>query len=71
MVLQPSLATSYKNVVIQPCYLLMKSLQVSDIGLGRNIYANKQLDEFAVFQDSQSTRKAYLARPLSWPQRKK
>jgi hypothetical protein len=39
----------------------MKSLQVSDIGLGRNIYANKQLDEFAVFQDSQSTRKAYLA----------
>ncbi len=49
----------------------MKSLQVSDIGLGRNIYANKQLDEFAVFQDSQSTRKAYLARPLSWPQRKK
>jgi hypothetical protein len=36
-------------------------VQVSDIGLGKSIYTQAQLDEFARFQDSQGTRKAYLA----------
>ncbi len=36
-------------------------VQVNDIGLGKSIYTQEQLDEFARFQDSQGTRKAYLA----------
>jgi hypothetical protein len=36
-------------------------VQVNDIGLGKSIYTQQQLDEFARFQDSQGTRKAYLA----------
>ncbi len=39
----------------------MDPVQVSDIGLGMSIYTQEQLDEFARFQDSQGTRKAYLA----------
>ncbi len=34
---------------------------VNDIGLGKSIYTKEQLEEFARFQDSQGTRKAYLA----------
>ncbi len=34
---------------------------VSTIGLGKSIYTREQLEEFARFQDSQGTRKAYLA----------
>jgi hypothetical protein len=34
---------------------------MNDIGLGKSIYTKKQLDEFATFQDSQRTRRAYLA----------
>jgi hypothetical protein len=30
------------------------------IRLGKNIYTKKHLDEFATFQDSQGTRRAYL-----------
>ncbi len=36
-------------------------VKVNDIGLGKSIYTKKQLEEFARFQDSQGTRKAYLA----------
>jgi hypothetical protein len=36
-------------------------VQVSDIGLGKSIYTQEQFDEFARFQDSQGTRKVYLA----------
>ncbi len=36
-------------------------MKVNDIGLGKSIYSQQQLDEFARFQDSQGTRKAYLA----------
>jgi hypothetical protein len=32
-----------------------------NIGLGKSIYTREQLEEFAWFQDSQGTRKAYLA----------
>ncbi len=36
-------------------------VEMSDIGLGKSIYTKAQLDEFARFQDSQETKKAYLA----------
>jgi hypothetical protein len=36
-------------------------VEVNDIGLGKSIYTKEQLVEFARFQDSQGTRKAYLA----------
>jgi hypothetical protein len=36
-------------------------VEVSEIGLGKSIYTKEQLDEFARFQDSQGTTKAYLA----------
>jgi hypothetical protein len=36
-------------------------VEVNNIGLGKSIYTKEQLDEFARFQDSQGTRKAYLA----------
>jgi hypothetical protein len=35
-------------------------VKVNDIGLGKSIYTREQLEEFARFQDSQGTRKAYL-----------
>ncbi len=34
---------------------------VNNIGLGKSIYTKEQLEEFAQFQDSQGTQKAYLA----------
>ncbi len=34
---------------------------VNNIGLGKSIYTKEQLEEFAMFQDSQGARKAYLA----------
>jgi hypothetical protein len=39
----------------------IESVEMNDIGLGKSIYTKKQLDEFAAFQDSQGTPKAYLA----------
>ncbi len=36
-------------------------VEVNNIGLGKSIYTKEHLDEFARFQDSQGTRKAYLA----------
>jgi hypothetical protein len=36
-------------------------VEVGDVGLGKSLYTKAQLDEFARFQDSQGTRKAYLA----------
>jgi hypothetical protein len=36
-------------------------VKVNDIGLGKSVYTQEQLEEFARFQDSQGTRKAYLA----------
>ncbi len=36
-------------------------VKVNNIGLGKSIYTQEQLDEFARFQDSQGTRKTYLA----------
>jgi hypothetical protein len=39
----------------------MDPVNVNNKGLGKCIYTKKQLEEFATFQDSQGTRKAYLA----------
>jgi hypothetical protein len=36
-------------------------VKVNNIGLGKSIYTKEQIEEFARFQDSQRTRKAYLA----------
>jgi hypothetical protein len=36
-------------------------VEVNNIGLGKSIYTREQLEEFARFQDSQGTQKAYLA----------
>jgi hypothetical protein len=36
-------------------------VKVNDISLGKSIYTQEQLEELARFQDSQGTRKAYLA----------
>jgi hypothetical protein len=36
-------------------------VKVNKVGLGKSIYTREQLEEFARFQDSQGTRKAYLA----------
>jgi hypothetical protein len=36
-------------------------VKVNNIGLDKSIYTQEQLDEFARFQDSKGTRKAYLA----------
>jgi hypothetical protein len=36
-------------------------VNVNNVGLGKSIYMKKQLEEFAAFQDSQGTRKAYFA----------
>jgi hypothetical protein len=36
-------------------------VKVNNIGLGKSIYTQEQLDKFARFQDSQETRNAYLA----------
>ncbi len=39
----------------------IKLVEMNDIGLCKSIYTKKQLGEFAAFQDSQGTRKAYIA----------
>jgi hypothetical protein len=39
----------------------IESLRMIDMGLGESIYTKKQLKEFAVFQFSQGTRRAYFA----------
>jgi hypothetical protein len=36
-------------------------IKVNEIGLGKSTYTREQLEEFARFQDSQGTSKAYLA----------
>jgi hypothetical protein len=38
-----------------------ETLRMNDLGLGKSIYTKKQLDEFAAFQDSRGTRRAYLS----------
>ncbi len=42
-------------------------VNVNNIGLGKSIYTNKELEEFAAFQDSQGMRKAYLVEIAELP----
>ena len=39
----------------------MSDVNLLNLGLGRSIYSKEQMEDFARFQDSQNTRKAYLA----------
>ncbi len=39
----------------------ISDVNVLDLGLGRSIHSKEQMEDFARFQDSQNTRKAYLA----------
>ncbi len=36
-------------------------VNVLDLGLGKSIYSKKQMEDFARFQDSQNTRREFLA----------
>jgi hypothetical protein len=51
---------------VEPSQLPVDPVKVSDVdilglGLGKCIYSKEQMEEFVLFQDSQNTRKAYLA----------
>ena len=39
----------------------IEDVRLTSLGLGKSIYTRGQLEEFAIFQDSQGTRRAYLA----------
>ena len=39
----------------------IEDVKLTDLGLGKSIYSRQQLEEFAKFQGSQGTRRAYLA----------
>ena len=41
--------------------LAIGDFKVMNLGLGRSIYSSAQLEEFAYFQESQGTRRAFLA----------
>jgi hypothetical protein len=39
----------------------IEDVKLTNLGLGKSIYTKGQLEEFSIFQDSQGTRRAYLA----------
>jgi hypothetical protein len=41
--------------------IAIDDIKVMNLGLGRSIYSPAQLEEFARFQESQGTRRAFLA----------
>jgi hypothetical protein len=41
--------------------IAIDDIKVMNLGLGRSIYSLAQLEEFARFQESQGTRRAFLA----------
>jgi len=41
--------------------IAIDDIKVMNLGLGRSIYSSAQLEEFAYFQESQGTRRAFLA----------
>ncbi len=57
----PELKECHDPVMLPVDEVRIDPVKVNDIGLGKSIYTKEQLDEFARFQDSQGTRKAYLA----------
>jgi hypothetical protein len=57
----PELKECHNPAMLPVDEVKIDPVEVNDIGLGKSIYTKAQLDEFARFQDSQRTRKAYLA----------
>jgi hypothetical protein len=57
----PELRECHNLAMLPVDEVRIESLEMNDIGLCKSIYTEKQLGEFAAFQDSQGTRKAYLA----------
>jgi hypothetical protein len=57
----PELKECHDPAMLPVDEVKINPVEVNDVGLGKIIYTKEQLDEFARFQDSQGTRKAYLA----------
>ncbi len=57
----PELKECHDPVMLPVDEVRIDPVKVNDIGLGKSMYTKEQLEEFAQFQDSQRTRKAYLA----------
>jgi hypothetical protein len=47
--------------------IAIDDIKVMNLGLGRSIYSPAQLEEFARFQESQRTRRAFLAESAERP----
>jgi hypothetical protein len=57
----PVLKECHNLVMLPVDEVRIDPVTVNNISLGKSIYTKEQLAEFARFQDSQGTRKAYLA----------
>ncbi len=57
----PELKECHDPEMLRVDEVRINPVKVNDIGLGKSIYTQKQLEEFARFQDSQGTWKEYLA----------
>ncbi len=57
----PELKECHDPVMLPVDEVRIDPVKVNDTRLGKSIYTKEQLDEFARFQDSQGTQKAYLA----------
>jgi hypothetical protein len=57
----PELKECHDPAMLPVDEVRIDSVTVNNMGLGKSIYTKEQLEEFAWFQDSQGTGKAYLA----------
>jgi hypothetical protein len=57
----PELRECHDPAMLPVDEVKIEPVTVNNIRLGKSIYTKKQLEEFATFQDSRGTRKAYLA----------
>jgi hypothetical protein len=57
----PELKECHDPTMLPVDVVKIDPVTVNNIGLGKSIYSREQLEEFVRFQDSQGTRKAYLA----------
>jgi hypothetical protein len=57
----PELKVFHDHSMLPVDAVRIDPVTVNNIGLGKSIYTREQLEEFARLQDSQGTRKAYLA----------
>ena len=46
--------------------VIISEVDMFSLGLGKSIYSKEQIDEFLHFQDSQGTRRAYLAKTAEY-----